>query len=601
MALASGTRLGPYEIQAPIGAGGMGEIYRARDTRLGRDVAIKVLPAEVVEDAEALGRFEREARAVAAINHPNILSLHDVGRDRLGSGPGDFEITYAVLEFLEGETLRQRLKEGPLPPRRALEFGIQIARGLAAAHDRGIVHRDLKPENLFITRDGRVKVLDFGIAARDPSFISPPDQITHSTTVSGVIMGSPGYMAPEQVMGDPATTRSDIFAFGIVLHEMFSGVNPFKRETPPETMTAILREPAPPLPRDIPGVARLVTKCLEKRPADRLESIREVAAYLEALGSVTDIEATTVGAGVSDTSLKRLRTRIALISCGLLLLLSAATYAYVQVMADRVVTNAIDAELVRAQRGVQRVHEVRLTRLRLIATLVASFPQLKALFETSAPTIGDFLQQYQQQNPDASVLVALDPQGNVLGRSSGSSSIAPGSEDWLSGLAASKGEPAVVVVGGRPYHAAGAAAEAGGQTFGFIVACAPIDREFAQSIRDATQDETVLLSRAGVLGSTLRDADMPWRSIEDWRSSGGRADSSADVRVGAQRYAAREATLVADPPLAAVILKSRDEAIEPYRRIQNGLIVIGLAAAAAVILGSYWLTRTVATALGSRH
>jgi Protein kinase domain len=607
MPLAAGIWLGPYEIQTAIGAGGMGEVYRAHDSRLGRDVAIKVLPQEVADDGEALARFEREARAVAALNHPNILALHDVGRERPRSARDarpadrDKEIAYAVTELLEGETLRHRLSAGPMAPRRALELGIQIARGLGAAHERGIVHRDLKPENLFVTRDG-IKILDFGLAVVDPSRSGAWDQeTTHITTVSGVLMGSPGYMSPEQALGQPATIRSDIFSFGVVVHEMLAGANPFKRATPHESIAAILREKPPPLPRDIPGIARLVTRCLEKQPADRPDSIRDIAAYLEALGSVTDVEATTVGAGVAETTLKRLRTRIALISCGLLLLLSAATWGYVRVMSDRVVTSAIDAELARAEGIVRRVHTARLGQLAGTARLVASFPELKALFETKdAATIGDFLQGYQQRNPGTPMLVALDPAGNVLARTDTAGAIQRTRDDWLAGMVASDGEPAVVSVGSRRYHAAGASADAGNQTFGYVLAAAPVDADFARSLRDATRDEVVLLSRDGVLASTLRETDTPWQSLDAWRADGGSDGRSTSVSVGAQRYAAREVPLVTDPPLAAVILKSRDEAIEPYRRIQTGLVIIGLAAMIAVILGSYWLTRSVANALRTK-
>ena len=239
MTLSAGTRLGPYEILSPLGAGGMGEVYRARDTRLDRDVAIKVLPQSVAGDPAALARFEREAKAVAALSHPNILAIHDVGTPD--------GITYAVMELLEGESLRQRLQEGPLPQRKALEIAREIALGLAAAHEKGIVHRDLKPENLFVTSDGRVKILDFGLA-RQLSLPSTDD--THSPTAAqatepGTVLGTVGYMAPEQLRGHPADARSDIFSFGAVLYEMCSGRRPFKGDTAIETMNAILKEDPP--------------------------------------------------------------------------------------------------------------------------------------------------------------------------------------------------------------------------------------------------------------------------------------------------------------------------------------------------------------------
>jgi hypothetical protein len=576
MSLPSGTRLGPYTLQASVGSGGMGEVYRALDTRLGRAVAIKVLPAHLAHAADALGRFEQETRAVAALNHPNILALHDVGRE------GD--VTYAVAELLEGETLKARLDGGALTPRRALAFAMQIARGLSAAHERGIVHRDLKPSNIFITRDGRIKILDFGLAIPDVSQAGAWDESqTRIETLPGSVAGTPGYMAPEQIVGEPATAKSDIFAFGVVLHEMLTGTHPFKRATMVQMTGAILRDDPAPLGRDMPGLARLVARCLEKNPGDRPDSIRDVATYLDALGSVSDQDATAVGAGVSDATLGRLRTRIALISCGLLLLLSAVTWGYVRIMSDRVVSGAIEADLARAERIVSRVQQERLTRLQLTARLLASFPNLKALFETDAATVGDFLRSYQQGNPGTPMLVALGPDGTFFARASESAQPAPG-EDWGAVLAASKGEPAVVTAGDRRYHAASAPAEAGGQVFGYVIAASPIDRAFAEALGDATGDEVLLLSGSRVIGSTVRDEAG---QSDDWRRTAERS-----------RYVTREVTLASTPPLAAVLLSSRDEAIEPYRRIQNGLILIGAAAALAVILGSYWLTRSVTQALG---
>src|ERR1700744_5251301 len=216
MALSSGTKLGPYEIQSPIGAGGMGEVYRARDGRLNRDVAIKILPASFSRDPERLQRFAQESRAAAALNHPNILSIFDIGD--VDGAP------YVVSELLEGGTLRDRLRNGALASRKALDFAQQLARGLAAAHDKGIVHRDLKPENIFITEDGRAKILDFGLAKftrpeADDSGDAPTQQIA---TDAGTVMGTVGYMSPEQVRGKVSDPRSDIFAFGAILYEMLS-------------------------------------------------------------------------------------------------------------------------------------------------------------------------------------------------------------------------------------------------------------------------------------------------------------------------------------------------------------------------------------------
>jgi len=241
MTLPAGTKIGPYEIVAPLGAGGMGEVYRAKDSRLGRDVAIKVLPASMSRDADRLRRFETEARAVAALNHPNILSLHDIGT---------YEgVPYLVSECLEGQSLRQELSSGALSQRHAVEYGMQIAQGLASAHDAGIVHRDLKPENIFITRDGRVKILDFGLAklSRPETTSDEGATMDAEVTSAGVVLGTARYMSPEQVRGESADARSDIFALGTVLYEMLSGNRAFHRDTTAETMTAILKEEPPEL------------------------------------------------------------------------------------------------------------------------------------------------------------------------------------------------------------------------------------------------------------------------------------------------------------------------------------------------------------------
>src|SRR5271170_7562536 len=237
MPLTFGTKLGPYEILSPLGAGGMGEVYRARDARLNRDVAIKILPASFSADADRLQRFALECRAAAALNHPNILSIFDIGD--VDGAP------YVVSELLEGETLRDRLRNGPLSSRKAIDYAQQIARGLAAAHEKGIVHRDLKPENIFLTNDGRVKILDFGLAklthpeTGDSSGDAPTQQVG---TDAGTVMGTVGYMSPEQVRGKPADPRSDIFAFGAILYEMLSGKRAFHGDSAADTMSAILKE-----------------------------------------------------------------------------------------------------------------------------------------------------------------------------------------------------------------------------------------------------------------------------------------------------------------------------------------------------------------------
>jgi hypothetical protein len=285
MAIATGSRLGPYEILAPLGAGGMGEVYRARDTRLGREVAVKVLPAAFSSDPDRLRRFEHEARAAGQLSHPNILVVHDVGTHE--GAP------YLVTELLEGETLRARLAGGALPPRKAIEYALQIARGLAAAHERGLVHRDLKPENLFVLRDGRVKILDFGLAKLTrPEDAGAGTPTMTSDTDPAVVMGTAGYMAPEQVRGLSADHRADIFAFGAILYEMLSGRRAFRGDTTAETMTAILREEPPELSQDgrslPPALDRIVRHCLEKSPQERFQSASDIAFALEALSGISD-------------------------------------------------------------------------------------------------------------------------------------------------------------------------------------------------------------------------------------------------------------------------------------------------------------------------
>ena len=282
-----GSRLGPYEIVGLLGRGGMGEVWRARDTRLGRDVAIKLLPAEFASDPDRLRRFEQEARAVAAISHPNILALYDVGSHE-GS-------PYLVTELLEGESLRGRLRTGALTPRKAIEMAAQIASGLAAAHEKGIIHRDIKPENVFVTKDGHVKILDFGIA----KLVAPrsvEDLIKQTTVVdateAGALLGTVGYISPEQVRGESFDHRTDIFSFGCVLYEMLSGRSPFRRDTAAETMTAILHDDPVPLAgtgREVPPVLQgIVGRCLEKNPQDRFHSAHDLASDLELLARISD-------------------------------------------------------------------------------------------------------------------------------------------------------------------------------------------------------------------------------------------------------------------------------------------------------------------------
>jgi Tol biopolymer transport system component len=288
MALASGTKLGPYEILSPIGAGGMGEVYRARDSRLDREVALKVLPESFAHDADRLRRFEQEARAVAALNHPHILAIHDIG-DQNGTH-------FLVSELLDGHTLRAELDQGPISPRKATDYAAQIAQGLAAAHEKNIVHRDLKPDNIFITKDGHIKILDFGLAKLAPNPAGSSAQpaaltMTGSPTEAGIAVGTASYMAPEQVRGAAVDSRTDIFAFGAVLYEMLSGQRAFRRDTPAETMTAILKEDAPDLTElktpVSPGLERIVRRCLEKQPEQRFQSAKDLAFALEALTGTT--------------------------------------------------------------------------------------------------------------------------------------------------------------------------------------------------------------------------------------------------------------------------------------------------------------------------
>ena len=294
MPLSAGARLGPYEVQGLLGAGGMGEVYRARDPRLGRDVAVKVLGDEANGDPERLQRFEQEARAAGALNHPNLLSVYDVGAHE--GAP------YVVFELLEGTTLRELLGTEALPLRKGVDYGAQVARGLAAAHDKGIVHRDLKPENVFVTDDGLVKILDFGLAklrpVLDPHAVRSAVETASAITQAGTVLGTVGYMSPEQVSGRPADARSDIFSFGSVLYEMLTGRRAFSRATPVETMNAILKE-EPGGPESAGGalpsmVERVVRRCLEKRREDRFESARDLAFALE-----TSLSGSTSGASAS--------------------------------------------------------------------------------------------------------------------------------------------------------------------------------------------------------------------------------------------------------------------------------------------------------------
>jgi serine/threonine protein kinase len=276
MTLLPGSQLGRYQLESLIASGGMGEVFRARDTTLGRPVALKVLLPGVPMDANRLARFAQEARTTAQLNHPNIVGVLDVG-----SHDG---LPYIVSELLHGRTLRERLNDGPLPLDVALGYGVEIARGRVAAHDAGVVHRDLKPENIFITADRRVKILDFGLAKCRKDTLGLPQQDSSKSTQPGTILGTVGYMSPEQVRGIATDARADIFSCGVILYEMISGVAPFHGDSAVETLHAILKDEAPPLRVPLecpPAVERLVRHCLEKDPNTRFQSALDVAFVLE--------------------------------------------------------------------------------------------------------------------------------------------------------------------------------------------------------------------------------------------------------------------------------------------------------------------------------
>ncbi len=324
MAVAAKSKIGHYQIIEAIGAGGMGEVYSAHDPRLGRDVAIKIIPASFAADANRLHRFEQEACATAALNHPNILAVHDVGAH--GGCP------YIVSELLEGQTLRDRLRDGPLPIRKVVDYALQIARGLAAAHDRGILHRDLKPDNIFVTRDGRIKILDFGLAKLIRPEAGAEDQTRTVESDPGMVVGTVGYMSPEQVRGKEADARSDLFSFGAVLYEMISGKRAFKGDSPADTLSAILKEEPPELTATNlnvpPALDRIVRHCLEKNPEERFRSAHDVAFALETLSGVSSASAVAVRRAAETPARLRqaLLATAALVALALMFLLGRTTH-----------------------------------------------------------------------------------------------------------------------------------------------------------------------------------------------------------------------------------------------------------------------------------
>jgi eukaryotic-like serine/threonine-protein kinase len=288
MALTLGTKLGPYEILSAVGAGGMGEVYRARDTRLDRTVAVKILPAAVSSDADRMARFQHEARILSTLNHPNVLAIFDVGEQN--------GVRYLVSEFLEGQSLRELLAASSLPRRAVAEYALEIAKGLAAAHEKGVVHRDLKPDNIFVTRDDRVKILDFGLAKQAPATHAAeesPTMTMPAPTTPGTVMGTVGYMSPEQVRGQALDHRSDIFSFGAVLYEMAAGKRAFSGESSVETMNAILKEDVQELSASgahvAPGLEKIIRRCLEKKPERRFQSASDLAFAIEALSATSGI------------------------------------------------------------------------------------------------------------------------------------------------------------------------------------------------------------------------------------------------------------------------------------------------------------------------
>src|SRR5437867_5695980 len=328
MTIAAGTKLGRYEIRSKLGEGGMGEVYRAYDPKMNREIAIKILPAAFSADKGRLARFEQEAQAAGALNHPNILVIHHI--DTHEGAP------YIVSELLEGETLRQRMSGTALAQRRVIDYASQIAHGLAAAHEKGIVHRDLKPDNIFITKDGRVKILDFGIAKLtqpegNPSQTDIPTR--RIDTDPGVVMGTVGYMSPEQIRGKGIDHRSDIFSFGAILYEMLSGRRAFHGESAADTMSAILKEDPPDLSdtnqKISPALERLVNHCLEKNPEARFHSASDLAFALEAISGSSEVSGQTMRGMTALPARARIRKQLPWIVAGIFALAFLAALPFV--------------------------------------------------------------------------------------------------------------------------------------------------------------------------------------------------------------------------------------------------------------------------------
>ncbi len=354
MPFSSGTKLGFFEITAPLGAGGMGEVYRARDTRLGRDVAIKILVAEVATNKDRMSRFEQEARSASSLNHPNIITIHEIG---------SFDSTsYIAMEWVDGKTLRETLKEGPLPARKAIQIAVQLADGLTKAHEAGIVHRDLKPENIMITKDGFAKILDFGLAKLFlPSGSEVSALPTSAGTDAGTILGTVGYMSPEQASGRAVDFRSDQFALGSILYEMLTGKRAFEEKTTVETLAAIIKkdpEPISSVPVQVPAPFRwIVDRCLEKNPEDRYASTRDLARDLQSVRDhFSEVASSTESAIPVQLQKRSLKKIWSIVNVALLVLLGASTL-YLLLNSKKVERSNVDYHRLTYQRGA--IHSAR--------------------------------------------------------------------------------------------------------------------------------------------------------------------------------------------------------------------------------------------------